>query len=110
MFEIYQSEKSGEFYFRLKAKNGQVILTSEGYTSKSGATNGIESVRKNSADEGRFEVKESSSGKFFFNLKAGNGQVIGKSQMYAAESGMKNGIASVQQNAGGGDVKDLTAS
>lgn len=108
MFEIYQSETSGDYYFRLKAKNGQVILSSQGYANKSGATNGVESVKKNSADEARFDVKESANGKFFFNLKATNGQIIGKSQMYAAESGMKNGIASVQKNAAEAEVKDLT--
>jgi hypothetical protein len=107
MFEIYQSEKSEEYYFRLKAKNGQVIMTSQGYANKSGAQNGIESVKKNAADEARFEKKTATNGKFYFSLKAGNGQVIGSSQMYAAESGRDNGIASVAKNADG-EVKDLT--
>ncbi|RMG69345.1 MAG: DUF1508 domain-containing protein [Bacteroidetes bacterium] len=109
MFEVYQSEKSGEFYFRLKAKNGQVILTSEGYSSKSAAMNGVESVKKNAADDARFEMKTASNGKFHFSLKAANHQVIGKSQMYATESGAKNGIESVKNNAPGAEVKDLTA-
>lgn len=107
MFEIYQSEKNQEYYFRLKAGNGQVILTSQGYANKSGAQNGVESVKKNAADESRFEKKTAANGKFFFSLKAGNGQVIGSSQMYQAESGRDNGIASVAKNAGG-EVKDLT--
>ena len=55
-FEIYK-DKAGEFRFRLKAGNGQIILASEGYKAKAGCTNGIESVRKNSQVEGRFEVK-----------------------------------------------------
>jgi len=109
MFEIFQSEKSGEFYFRLKAKNGQQILGSEGYTSKSACTNGIESVKKNSPEDGRYERKESKNGKHYFNIKAGNGQVIGKSQMYEGASGMENGIESVKKNAAGAEVKDLTA-
>ena len=45
-FEIY-IDKAGEFRFRLRARNGQIILASEGYTAKSGCLNGIESVRKN---------------------------------------------------------------
>ena len=109
MFEIYQSEKSGEFYFRLKAKNGQVILSSQGYSAKSGAKNGVESVKKNAGDDSRFERKESSNGKHYFVLKAGNAQVIGQSQMYASKDGMENGIASVGKNAPDAEVKDLTA-
>lgn len=106
MFEIYQSEKSGKFYFRLKAGNGEVILTSQAYKDKGGCSNGVESVAKNAGDEDKFEVKEAADGRQYFVLKAGNGQVIGQSQMYKSASGLKNGIASVGKNAGG-DVKDL---
>lgn len=48
-FELYK-DRAGEFRFRLKAANGEVIATSEGYSSKSGALNGIESVKKNAPD------------------------------------------------------------
>ena len=91
--------KNGEFQFNLKASNGQVILTSEGYTTKTACLNGIESVRKNAADPKKFEVKVAKNGKPFFNLKASNGQVIGASQMYASEDTLKKGIASVGKNA-----------
>ena len=91
--------KNGEFQFNLKASNGQVVLTSEGYTTKKACLNGVESVRKNSQDPKRFEVKVAKNGKPFFNLKASNGQVIGSSQMYASERTMKAGIASVMRNA-----------
>lgn len=107
MFELFQSEKNQEYYFRLKAKNGQVILTSEGYSSKAAAKNGIESVKKNAADDARFERKETAGGKFRFNLRAGNNQVIGTSQNYASKDGMENGIQSVMANSQG-EVKDLT--
>ena len=101
--------KNGEFQFNLKATNGQVILTSEGYTTKSACMNGIESVKKNSQVEARFERKVASNGKPFFNLKATNGQVIGSSQMYASEKNMLNGLASVKKNAIDAEVVDLTA-
>ena len=91
--------KNGEFQFNLKATNGQVILTSEGYTTKAACLNGIESVRKNGPVEERYEVEVAKNGKPFFNLKASNGQVIGSSQMYASERTMKQGIASVMRNA-----------
>ena len=101
--------KNGEFMFNLKATNGQVILTSEGYTTKAACMNGIESVKKNCKVEARFERKVASNGKPFFNLKATNGQVIGSSQMYASEKNMLNGLASVQKNAPDAEVVDLTA-
>lgn len=107
-FEIYQSEKSKEFYFRLKAGNGEIILGSEGYTTKNACENGVESVKKNASDQDKYETKEAKNGKFHFNLKAGNGQVIGSSQLYASESGLKNGIASVGKNAAEAEVVDLT--
>jgi uncharacterized protein len=89
----------GQYYFNLKADNGQVILSSEGYTTTATRDNGIESVRKNATDNGKYDKQTSSNGKFYFNLKATNGQVIGKSQMYENESGRDNGIASVKLNA-----------
>ena len=109
MFEIYQSEKSGEYYFRLKATNGQIILSSQGYKQKTTCENGVESVKKNGAEESRFEKKEAANGKFFFNLKATNGQVIGKSQMYDSEKTRDAGIQSVMKNAPGASVKEVEA-
>ncbi|MFH4969518.1 YegP family protein [Gaetbulibacter sp. M240] len=106
-FEIYK-DNSGEFRFRLKASNGQNILSSEGYAAKTGCTNGIESVKKNAPDDSRYERLESKSGKPYFNLKAGNNQVIGTSQMYSSNSGLENGIESVKTNAPSASVEDLT--
>ena len=107
-FEIYQ-DKKGEFRFRLKASNGQAILASEGYSAKSGCNNGIESVRKNSTDDSRYERLESKSGNPYFNLKASNGQVIGNSEMYNSKAAMENGIESVKKNAPSAKVEDLTS-
>ncbi|WP_226469026.1 YegP family protein [Luteimonas panaciterrae] len=107
-FEI-SKRSNGEFQFVLKAGNGQVILTSEGYSAKASCTNGVESVRKNSQDDQRYDRKTASNGKLFFNLTASNGQVIGSSQMYADDSGRGNGIASVKENAPGATVDDQTA-
>ena len=104
-FELYK-DNSGEFRFRLKASNGQNILSSEGYTTKAACENGIASVQKNSGDANRYERKEAANGKFHFNLKASNGQVIGSSQMYASESGRDNGIESVMSNGSSSDIDD----
>ena len=97
-FEI-KVAKNGQHFFNLKAGNGQIILTSEMYTTKAACDNGIESVKKNAPDDARYERKQGASGKHHFNLKAGNHQVIGASQMYADEGGMENGIESVKKNA-----------
>lgn len=106
---IISKRSNGEFQFNLQAANGQVILTSQGYTAKPGCENGVQSVKKHGADDNLFERNTASNGKHFFNLKSSNGQVIGTSQMYEAESGMENGIASVKTNAPGAAVEDQTA-
>ena len=106
-FELYK-DKAGAFRFRLKAGNGQIILASEGYKQRASADNGIESVRRNSADDSRFDRAETKSGKYRFNLKASNGQVIGTSESYESSSSRDNGIASVKKNAPSAKVEDLT--
>lgn len=106
---VVTSRKNGEFQFVLKAGNGQVILSSQGYEAKSSCLNGIESVRKNSLEDSSFERKESSNGKPFFNLKAKNGQIIGTSEMYESAAACENGIESVKKNAPDALVDDQTA-
>ena len=108
-FEVFKND-SGKFYFNLKASNGQVILSSQGYAAKTGAMNGVQSVINHATNDANFERAEAKDGRVYFNLKASNGQVIGKSQMYKAATGMENGIASVKKNAtGDAAVNDLTA-
>ncbi|MGH8062870.1 MAG: YegP family protein [Pseudoxanthomonas sp.] len=106
---VISKRNNGDFQFNLKAGNGQVILASQGYADKAGAKNGVESVRKNSADDGRFERKTSSNGKPFFNLLASNGQIIGTSEMYESEAARDNGIKSVKTNAPEATLADETA-
>jgi uncharacterized protein YegP (UPF0339 family) len=103
---VITTRKNGEFQFNLKAGNGQTILSSEGYTTKAACENGIESVRKNSQDDARFERKEAANGKPFFNLKATNGQVIGNSEQYESIAARENGIESVKKNAPEATVSD----
>ena len=104
-FEL-KTAKNGKFFFNLKASNGQIILSSEMYETKAAAENGIESVKKNAADDARYERKTSNKGEEYFILKASNGQQIGKSQMYSSASGMENGIKSVQSNGPGATVTE----
>ncbi|MFD2573676.1 YegP family protein [Spirosoma soli] len=101
---VINTRKNGEFQFNLKASNGQIILSSEGYSTRSACENGVESVKKNAPDDSRYERRTTESGKFRFNLKAGNGQVIGTSESYESESGRDNGIESVKKNAPDAEV------
>ena len=107
-FEIYE-DKAGEYRFRLKAGNGEIILASEGYKQKARCENGIASVMKNAPEDARYERKETKSGKHMFNLKATNGQVIGTSESYESTSGRDNGIESVKKNAPDAKIDDQTA-
>ena len=108
MFELKKTTNGKGFRFNLKAKNGQVILTSETYNSKSAAENGIASVQKNASDDSKYDRKTAKNGQDYFNLKAANGQIIGTSEMYTTKAAMENGIESVKKNAPGAETNDLT--
>jgi len=105
---VISKRKNGEFQFNLLAGNGQVILASEGYASKPSCMNGVKSVMKNAADVKMFDSKVAKNGKFYFSLKATNGQVIGNSEMYESQANCENGIASVKKNAPDAKIDDLT--
>lgn len=100
--------------FDLKATNGQVIATSEVYTTEAACRSGIDSVKKNApianvenqTEEGyevlthpKFEMYQDKGGEFRFRLKARNGEIIAVSEGYTARAGCLNGIESVQKNA-----------
>jgi uncharacterized protein len=106
-FEL-KAAANGKFHFVLKAGNGEIILTSQMYAAKDTAMNGIESVRKNSQEDGMFERKTSTKDEPYFSLKAKNGQIIGSSEMYSSARSMEGGIASVAKNAPTAAFKDLT--
>jgi uncharacterized protein YegP (UPF0339 family) len=106
-FEI-TIRKNGEFQFNLKAGNGQGILINEGYTTKTACMNAVESIRKNSQEDKRFEWLEAKNDKPYFNLKATNGQIIGGSEMYESVSARENGIQSVMKNAPDATIDDKT--
>jgi uncharacterized protein len=104
-FELKKS-KNDKYFFSLLAGNGQKILASEMYETKASAVNGIESVKKNAPDDSRYDRLEGKDGSPYFTLKAGNGQVIGASEMYSSASARDNGIASCKANAPGAATVD----
>lgn len=96
---IIKETPTGLYRFDLVAGNGQILLTSELYTTKEACKKGLESVVQNVLNIGNFERKTSKNGKFFFNLKAENGEIIGTSELYESEAARENGIYSVIKNA-----------
>jgi uncharacterized protein YegP (UPF0339 family) len=103
---VLSGSSATRFHFVLKAGNNETILSSEHYTSKQGALNGIESVKANSPNEARYERKNAADGSPMFKLKAANGETIGTSQMYSSESARDDGIASVKANGRGASTLD----
>lgn len=106
-FEIFK-DRAGEFRFRLRAANGEPILASEGYTTKSGCQNGIASVQINSQIDARYDVRLTTSGQPYFVLQAANGEIIGRSESYSSEAALKNGLESVRRNGNTTNIVDLT--
>ena len=107
------------FKFDLKAGNGEVIATSEVYTTEDACRKGVASVQRNApvaavedqTAEGfaaekhpKFEVYTDKAGEFRFRLKATNGQIIAVSEGYKARAGCMNGVESVKKNAHGAPV------
>lgn len=99
--------------FDLKAGNGEVIATSEVYTTEAACLNGINSVKTNCVGEvedqtvegfekvkhPKFEVFTDKAGEFRFNLKAKNGEIIASSEGYKTKASCLNGVESVKKNA-----------
>ena len=105
-FEVYK-DASGEHRFRLKAPNGKIIATGEGYKTKAACLNGIKSVKENCKIPERFETYQDDKGQWRYRLKAANGQVIAVGEGYSSQASMKNGIESVKKNAATAEVKEV---
>jgi len=104
-FQLYKS--GTEYRYRLNARNGEIILHGEGYTTKQGCLNGINSVKSNAPYDSRYERKTATNGQYFFVLKAANGEPIGVSETYTTTAARENGIESVKNNAPTAPIEDL---
>ena len=82
-----------KYYFHLRAGNGEIVLQSQGYSSRAGANGGVSSVQQNGADARRYQVLPAADGKFYFVLRAANGQIIGRGQTYATKASAERGVA-----------------
>ena len=97
-----------QYYFRLLAVNGQIILGSEGYTARESCLNGIDSVKENAPLDERYLRKTTEGGGFYFTLTAANHQPIGNSEIYTTAAARDNGIESVKETAPAAGVEDTT--
>ena len=110
---VIKQAKTG-FMFNLKAGNGEVIATSEVYSTMDACKNGVASVQKNAPiaaiedqtikdfetqKNPKFEIYADKRGEFRFRLKAANGQIVAVGEGYKAMASCKNGIASIVKNA-----------
>ena len=96
-FEI-KTARDRRSYFNLLASNGEIILTSQMYATKSGARKGIRSVQGNAGIANRYERRQGKGGKSHFVLKAANHRVIGTSETYSSKAKMEKGIKSAIKN------------
>jgi uncharacterized protein YegP (UPF0339 family) len=96
-FEILKSASG--YRFNLKSGNGEIVLSSENYESESAARKGAESVMNNAMQDARYERKTDASGAGYFVLKAGNGEIIGRSETYSSEQALEKGVQAVKMNA-----------
>ncbi len=99
---------NGQFRFVLRTADGDTLLNSETYVQKASAQNGIESVQANAANDARYERLTASDGRAYFNLKAGNGQVIGTSPMFATDAARDAAIAATMTEGASTRVDDKT--
>jgi len=107
-FQLFRSAKNDQYYWRLRAKNSEIILQSEGYETKQGAENGIESVRKNAPFDERYDRLNAKNKQFYFTLKALNGKIIGLSETYTTKVARDKGIEAVKREAPCAPIEDLT--
>lgn len=94
-YEIFLATNQ-QYYFRLKAPNGEIILQSEGYVTRAGAENGVASSRRHSPLDQHYVKRTSQNNQYYFVLRSANNQVIGVSETYTTTSARDNGISSVK--------------
>lgn len=93
--ELFRSEGNSKYYFNLVAKNHEIILSSQGYGTRTSALKGILAVLENAGSSANFDVKKARNGDYYFNLLAGNNKIIGTSQLYSTKSNAKRGVTAV---------------
>ncbi len=120
-YQVYK-DTAGEFRFRLRAPNNEIVAVGESYESKEGCMNGVMAVKKNCGakvqdltEDGdklpnpKWEVFEDAAKEFRFRLRAPNGEIVAQSESYETKAGCMHGITAVQDYCDA-DIEDLTGS
>lgn len=107
-YEIFRSSKNNQYYFQLKAPNGEIILASEGYIQKSGCENGIASCKAHSPYDHYYDKRVAQNLRPYFVLRAANNQIIGTSQTYSSAYSRDQGIVAVKTYGSTATTIDLT--
>jgi uncharacterized protein YegP (UPF0339 family) len=106
---VISKKKNGDYQFNFKGRNNQIILNSEGYFEKTNCRNGIERVKKYSQIDDRFRKTTTTDGKFYFELKGGNGLVMATSKLYESTSERDNALEFFKINVLSATTKDKTS-
>lgn len=106
---LKESQAQEPFSFSFIDAAGKTVVRSENYKARKSALNGIESVKKNCQDDNRYEMKEAKNGKFYFNVKAANGQIVGTSTMFASAAERDAAIAELKSDGPGAAVEEQGA-
>ncbi len=105
---VVRKSVNGQYHFSLHADNSEKVLSSELYTSKQGALNGIQAVKVNSPYDQRYVKKTSVRGLPYFVLTSSNNEVIGTSEEYSSTTARDNAILLVKRIAPTASIEDLT--
>jgi uncharacterized protein YegP (UPF0339 family) len=93
-FEVFQGEDR-QYYFHLRAGNGEIVLTSEGYTTKANAINGVASVQSNGASASSYQISEAVNGQYGVKLQAKNHETIAQGELYVSQSNATRAVSTI---------------
>jgi uncharacterized protein YegP (UPF0339 family) len=109
MFVLYQ-DAGGDFRFRLRAPNNEIIAVGEGYQSRTSCVNGIKTVKRYCAADiedqtadvpaipnPKFQIYRDAADKYRFRLRALNNEIILTGEAYESKQGCQNGIQAVKR-------------
>jgi len=106
---LKKSEAAEPFTFSFVDDGGKMVVKSENYAAKKSAENGIESVKKNAQIDGRYEMKDAKNGKFYFNVKASNGQIVGTCALFVSDADRATAASLLKRAGPPAPVDDQTA-
>ncbi|KQR68397.1 YegP family protein [Pedobacter sp. Leaf176] len=106
VFSIFKSAINGQYYYRLYSGNNKIVLNGEGYPYKQSCKDGVQSVKVNCIYDFRYE-KSDKVDNYRFNLKAANGEIIGRSEGYTTAYARNQGIELIKSLAPTATIQDL---